>query len=156
MRLATPTPATVRHVAERMRERDRMEFMAVSHASTAAELAESLVARYGDHPEVIVAGAGDVPIAVGGLLRLRPNVATLMFFATEDMAEIGGPLTRFIRQRLFAQYRAEGVHRIECASLAGYDEVHRWLLALGLQQEAVMRGYGRGGEDFVQFAWVKP
>jgi hypothetical protein len=63
-------------------------------------------------------------------------------------------LTRFIRSRLFPRYRANGVHRIECASLDGYVEVHRWIELLGLRQEAVMPGYGRGGETFLQFAWV--
>lgn len=155
MHVEAPTPDSVRRVAENMRERDRMEFMAVSYATTHTELVESLVARYGEHNDVVVAYSGDEPVVVGGLLRLRPNVATLMLFATDQINEIGAELTRFVRQRLFAQYRAQGVHRIECASMDGYAEVHRWVLALGLKREGpAMRKYGRNGEGFVQFSWV--
>ena len=56
---------------------------------------------------------------------------------------------------LFPRYFAAGVHRIQATSLDGYDEVHRWLRALGLEREAVLPAFGRNGEDFVQFAKVK-
>lgn len=149
------TPQMVRKVALAMRERDKEEFFAVSSALTTDELVFSIVARFGQHRDVIVAGDEAGPIAVGGLIRHRPNVASLLMFANDGLPRIGADLTRFIRNRLFPSYRADGVHRIECASIDGYAEVHRWLKVLGLKQEAVMPGYGRGGETYIQFAWVE-
>lgn len=159
----------VRAVAEQMRERDREEFMAVSPFHSYGELVDGLVERYGHHNDVIVAcrplTASELeshsdpvmrhkPVAVGGLIHHRPNVASLLFFATEGLHIIGSDLTRFIRQRLFPAYRKNGTHRIECVSLDGYDEVHRWLEVLGLEQEARLSKFGRDGQDYVQFAWV--
>lgn len=154
MRLDAPTRETVAYVAARMRDRDAEEFLAVSRAETRAELVAGLIDRYGDAPDAYVVYSGATPVAVGAMVEHRPNVVTLMFFATERLPEVGLALTKFITQRLFPRYRARGVHRIECASIAGYAAVHRWIRALGLKQEAVMPGYGKGGETFLQFAWV--
>jgi len=148
------TPELVRVAAENMRQRDRDEFMPLCRFHQHAELVDNLVARFGEHKDVVVAGDGHAPIAVGGMIRHRPNVATLLMFATDDLPRIGADLTRFIRQRLFPTYRAAGTHRIECVSIAGYDEVHRWLRVLGLKEEADLPGFGRDGERYVQFAWV--
>ena len=35
-----------------------------------------------------------------------------------------------------------------------HAEVHRWVELLGLKREAVMPKYGKGGETYIQFAWV--
>lgn len=155
MRVDAANKVDVRYVAEHMRERDVEEFMAVSPFADRAGLVEGLVNRYGEHEDVIVAFGDNGPVAAGGLVHYRPHVGTLLFFATADLPKIGGDLTRFIKQRLFPGYRARGTHRIECASIDGYEETHRWLGVLGLKQEAVMPKYGRDGQTFVQFAWVK-
>lgn len=155
MKLDAPTPGDVRRVAEQMRERDVAEFLAVAHVETKADLVEALTARYGDAPDAICAFADGDPVAVGAMVQARPNVVTLAFFATDRFPEIALELTKFIRNRLFARYRADGVHRIECISMEGYEDAHRWIGLLGLKQEAVMPRYGKGGETYVQFAWVE-
>lgn len=156
MRVDVTTPENVRHVAERMRASDYREFSALSYASDLPELTALLVRDYGEHPSGICAYAGDEPVAVGAMVQGRPNVITLMFFATDDFPKIALPLTRFITKNLFEKYRAEGVHRIECVSIDGYDEAHRWIKLLGLHHEAVLSGFGKNAEAFHSFAWVKP
>lgn len=155
MQVEATTPENVRFVAERMRDSDFREFSAVSHARTRKQLADVMVDLYGDHPGGMCVYSGGEPAAVGALIEGRPNVMTLMFFATEAMADIAIPLTRFIRNSVFPRYREDGVHRIECISIEGHDEAHRWIEILGLKREAVFRGYGKHGEAFHQFAWVK-
>lgn len=154
--LAVPSEKDLRYVAENMRDRDVAEFMAVSHAETRAGLVDDLVARYAQHPGLICGFADNEPTAIGAMVAARPNVITLMFFATEKFSKIAIPLTRFIRQRLFPRYINDGVHRIECVSIDGYEETHRWIEALGLQHEARHEGYGRNGETFHTFAKVFP
>lgn len=156
MRVEATTPENVRFVAEHMRDSDFREFSAVSHARTRQQLADVMVDLYGEHPGGMCAYGAEGPIAIGALIEGRPNVMTLMFFATEAMADIAIPLTRFIRKTLFPRYREEGVHRIECISIDGHDEAHRWIEILGLKREAEFPGYGKHGEGFHQFAWVKP
>lgn len=155
MKIDAPSRADIFTAALAMRARDYDEFSALSDAPDRAALAEMLADRYAGRDDTFCAYAGDDPVAVGAMVQGRPNVVTLMFFATDRLPEIGMALTKFITQRLFPAYRAQGVHRIECVSLEGYEEVHRWIEVLGLRREAgPFPGYGRGGEAFVQFAWV--
>lgn len=155
MKIDAPLRADVRHVAENMRQKDIVEFRAVSRAESTDELAEALVERYGDRGDTICARLDDgTPVAIGAMIESRFNVVTLLFFATDDFPQIAMALTKFIVQRLFPRYRNAGVHRIECVSHVAYVEAHRWIETLGLEKEAEMPGYGRNGETYFQFAWV--
>ncbi len=155
MKIDAPSREDILRVARAMRERDYDEFSALSFAGDREALAETLADRYADRDDTFCAFEDDDPVAVGAMVQGRPGVVTLMFFATDRLPEIGLALTKFITQRLFPAYRARGVHRIECVSLEGYEEVHRWIEVLGLQREAgPFRGFGKSGEAFVQFAWV--
>jgi hypothetical protein len=156
MRVEPTTPDSVRRVAERMRDSDVREFTAVSYANDRKELAEIMVGMYGEHPGGMCVWLGDDPVAVGAMVEGRPNVITLLFFATDRMKEIAIPLTRFIKHNVFERYREEGVHRIECVSIDGYTEAHRWIEILGLTREAEFPRYGKGGEKFFHYAWVAP
>lgn len=141
-------------VARGMRAGDAREFLAASGAETQHDLVLALVDRFGGHPAAIAALDDEGPVAIGAPVMVRPNVVTLLFFANDRFAGSVLPLTRFIVKNLFPKLRAEGVHRIDAASIEGHDEAHRWIRTLGLEHEAVLRGFGRGGEDFHQFAWV--
>lgn len=154
MRIDRARPADIRRVALAMRENDLKEFLALSWAEGREALADDLADRYTEYSG-IVAYKGQEPVAVGAMVERRPNVLTLGFFATDRLPEIALPLTRFIKRRLFAPMVMAGAHRIEAVSMVGHHAAHRWIETLGLQMEALCRGYGRNGEDFVQFAWVK-
>lgn len=154
MRIDTATPKDVFDVALHMRDSDYNEFNALAPTESRGALAHFLRDRYkGD--DVIVARIEDLPVAIGRLVEARPNVITLAFFATPKLKFIGKPLTRFIRQRLLEPIKEAGVHRIECVSLVGHTEAHRWIRALGLREEGEpMAGYGKNGEAFQTFSWV--
>lgn len=156
IRIETATYIDVLSVAHRMRDRDVVEFLATSSEPDRTALAMSLSRRYGMSDELIVACDDQEPVAIGGLIQHRPNVVTLLFFATDGFPRIALPLTRFITRRLFPEVKAAGAHRIECVSHAGHTDAHRWIRLLGLEQEAEFKGFGRGGETFLQFAWVRP
>lgn len=138
-----------------MRDSDFREFSAVSWAKTRQQLTDIMVEIYGNHPGGMCAYAAGNPVAVGAMIEGRPNVMTLMFFATDTLADIALPLTRFIRSTVFPRYRDEGAHRIECISIDGYEEAHRWIEILGLKREAEFPAYGKNGETFHQFSWVR-
>lgn len=146
--------ADVAHVARNMRPSDVAEFLAVSPAANADELADLLLDRYGGHPGAIAVEIDGEPICIGAGLEGRPNVVTLLFFATPRFAEAAVGVTRFVTRNLFPRYRTAGVHRIEAISIEGYTDAHRWIEILGLRREAVLQGFGKNGEAFHQFAWV--
>lgn len=154
MKIELCQPGDVYAVARNMRERDYDEFSAVSHADTREDLAQVLDIRYGNHPDVMCGSADGTPICIGGTIEARPNVITLLFFATNDFPKIALPITRFIRKNLFPKLIAAGTHRIEAVSMDGHDQTHAWLRTIGLDAETgPLRGYGKHGEAFVQFSW---
>ncbi len=156
MKINEPSPETVRFVALNMRDRDFEEFAAVSFAENREQLARDIAERYGTRNDVMVAGLDGEPICVGATVMARPNVVTLLFFATDRFPEIALPITRFIKKQLFPRLVKTGVHRIEAVSIAGYDQTQNWLRTLGLARETEpMHGYGKNGEAFIQFAWSK-
>lgn len=156
MRISEPTADAIRYVALHMRDRDFDEFSAVSYASSREELAADITARYDGRGDVMVADVDGEPICVGATIMARPNVVTLLFFATDRFPEIALPITRFIKRQLFPRLVKAGVHRIEAVSMSGYEHAQNWLRTLGLQQEtSEMQGYGKNGEAFIQFAWLK-
>jgi hypothetical protein len=140
-----------------MRERDYKEFSAISFTTDRQQLADAMAERYGERNDVMVGCLDDyTPVCVGAAVMARPNVVTLLFFATEQFGEIALPVTRFIRKQFLPRLVHTGVHRIEAVSLAGYVETHAWLKTLGLDQETGdLRGYGKHGEVFRQFAWSR-
>ncbi len=154
MRIEPPCTRDVAYVGAYMRQRDRDEFIALTHFASYGELVFSLIERFASHPDVFVVH-DEEPVAVGGMILHRPNVATLLFFATDKFAAVGRPFTRFVKKQLFRTYVERGVHRIEAQALADYGEVRSWLNVLGLTAEATMPGFGRDGQTYIQYAWTK-
>lgn len=145
------TSEDVWNVALRMRESDFLEFAAVSNVDSREAMADALAARIEQPIGVFRDGR---PVAIGAMVETRPNVATLLFFATDAFPDVALELTRFVRRRLFPKYREVGFHRFECVSIEGHVAAHRWIKILGLELEAYLPKYGRAGEAFYQFAWV--
>lgn len=154
MKIDVPTAVDLTFVAYVMRTRDVAEFSAVNPVDNPIELAALLCARYSGRHDTFCVYDGDEPVGIGAMVEGRPNVITLMFFATDMFPKIVLGLTKFIKRELFPSYRKSGAHRIECVSIDGHVETHRWIETLGLKHEAALRGYGKNGETFHQFAWV--
>lgn len=148
------TPADIRCVAERMRDRDAEEFLALLPFDSREVLTEYCVQKFSAFPEPLVARYRGAPVAIGATPCLRPNVASLGMFATEEFQAVGLALTRWLKTEHLPALRAAGVHRVEALSLAQSTHIHKWLLALGLRREVVLQGYGKNREDFIQFAQV--
>ncbi len=155
MKIEPASHTQITDVGLRMRERDRREFAAVSEADTRTEIVESLLRRYAMDRSAICASLDGEAVAVGAIVMARPNVGSLCFFATDDFNRVAAGLTKWIRRDLFPRYQQAGVHRIECISIDGYEQTHRWIELLGLKREAVLKGFGKSGETFHQFAWVR-
>ncbi len=155
MRIERASTEEVRLVAFNMRDRDFLEFSGVSFVDTREDLANLLARNYGGRSDVMCGAIGDRPICIGGTLELRPNVITLLFFATPEFPEIALSITKFIRNELFPRFFANGIHRIEAVSLAEYSDVHKWLRSIGLTPETgPLKNYGKAGQSYIQFSKV--
>lgn len=142
--------ADVRYVADRISARHLAEISALTFLEGRA-VTDALPGRFTGGTCAVLDGE---PVAVGEVFQSRPNVVSLGLIATDRFPEVTLGFTRYLRDGLFAALRASGVHRIECVTMAEFEAAHRWLRLLGLEKEADLRAYGRGGEDFAQFAWV--
>lgn len=51
---------------------------------------------------------------------------------------------------------ARECRRLQVITHVDHDLAHGWIEALGARKEGLLRSYGRGGEDFFLYAWVRP
>ena len=78
-----------------------------------------------------------------------PFLGLLLYFLQIHLS-----LTKLIIKSIIPTLDNAGAHRVEAQSIAGYKSVHNWLKFLGLEEESVLRGYGRNGEDFINFSYA--
>jgi len=147
-------PQDIFTVARNMRERDFQEISALRYDDDRNEMAYNITNQISEFETVYVVGDTE-PVAIVSYLPVRPGVWNLGMFATDRFKSVGLYLTkRIIRDIIPALDRAKA-HRVEAFSIEGYDEVHSWLDFLGLEEECTLGGYGKNGEDFKVFSWVR-
>jgi hypothetical protein len=155
MRIDQARPEQVRFVSEWMRERDYAEMSALHFVDSREELASLLTLLYGKAPDTLCASWRGTPVAVGGFYQIRPGTCAMGMWATDLFPRVGLGLTRFLVRTMMPSLERAGIHRFECMSLVGYDEVHAWLRTLGLEQEGPeRRNYGKNGESYLMFSKV--
>ena len=145
-------PAAVLHVCANMREADRAEIYATRWTDSPLDLAEDMTRIPG--PKWVAWHEGIGPVATYGAMPMWPGVWSLYFFATNHFQRVAWSVTRHIRRVMMPSLAIAGAHRAEARSLISHVEAHAWLEQLGARREGELKGYGRGGEDFVTFAWA--
>jgi hypothetical protein len=151
MRLVKLTLLDALYVCRNMRASDLREASATSHDGEPEALAMSMIQSWGPFAFAALADDG-TPVAVIGGTQQWPGVWTCWMLATDRFNEIGKVLTRWVKRAMIPQLIERGAHRIEAYSIDGHDTAHRWLRFCGAVQEARLRRYGRGGEDFLVFS----
>jgi hypothetical protein len=94
------------------------------------------------------------PIAAWGMLQARPGVGAGFAFGTDRWGDALLPMVRQIRSFVLPHLREAGFHRVEAVALASRRDVAQFMALIGAQPETVLRGFGVGGEDFVQYRWL--
>lgn len=150
--LVAADPVSVMRVACDMRARDREEIFATRWTTNPLDLAEDVIRIPG--PKWVAHGEGIGPVAAYGATPMWPGVWNLYLFATDNFTQVAWDVTRHIRRVMMPSLAMAGAHRAEARSHISHVEAHRWLERLGAEREAVLKGYGRGGEDFILFRWA--
>lgn len=140
-------------VIERMRDWDRREVFATRFDDDETALLREMSVGALHGQQAWIAGRDDCPVAVYGHLPLWPGVWSMWLVATDNFRSIGKSMTRQVRDVILPALFGAGAHRLECRSMEGHSDAHRWLELLGARREATHRGYGRGGEDFHLYVW---
>ena len=156
MILREAEPQDVFHVASNMRQRDYEEIDALRFTRDKKNLAADIADRLANFQTVYcVEKEPNNPIAIISYIPVRPGVWTLGMFATDKFKSIGLFLTKQIIRAIIPALNKARAHRVEAYSIEGYDEVHKWLKFLGLKEECTLKKYGKNGEDFKVFSYVR-
>jgi hypothetical protein len=144
--------AAVAHILANLRPHDRHEILAQRWNDDMEALADDVMAM-ACNPLWRVYLADGEPVALIGATLVRPGVCAVGGFGTTRWSRVLRPLSRYVMDELIPALLSGGVHRAETYVMAANKTNLRWITALGGEVEGVLRGYGRGGEDFVALGW---
>jgi hypothetical protein len=153
IRIEWATRDAVDHVAHHLRALDLLELSAMSgYDDPVPHLANRVMEN---SLMAFVAYWNAVPVSVWGLVPMWRGVGTAFAFGTDDWGKVLLPMTKHVRGFMMRFLLENGYHRIECRSLASRPDVGRWLALFDAEEEAVLRGSGARGEDFILYRWLK-
>jgi hypothetical protein len=141
----------IAHVVRNLRARDQAEIYALRWDNDPDKLVTEIVACAHAMWRLFCVDAE--PVAMAGVVPVRPGVVFAAAFGTELWPHVVRSVTRFARDWTIPRLRQAHYHRAECHALAANHDSRRWLLSLGAEEEAYLRGYGRDQQDFILYAW---
>lgn len=149
------TKAMVYYVSFHMRDRDYEEINETSWTNSREDLASDMATRYGDLPMTLCITKDDEPVCIFAGVNHHPGVWSVGLWATDKMPKIGKFLTKTMVPKIFDSMRFVGAHRVECRSIVGYTEIHKWLRFIGFKETGIDKAYGKSGTDFIVFSWTE-
>jgi hypothetical protein len=144
----------VSFIAENLRMSDKNEVFATRWTENGDDLADAILS-HGDFGWIACADDG-TPVSAFGAVPLWNGVWSVWMFATDRWPEVSLSVTRFIKKIMTPALEEVGYHRAECKSLAENKTSHRWLELLGASKESEAVNFGRNGETFYTFSWIRP
>jgi RimJ/RimL family protein N-acetyltransferase len=145
------TRLAIEHIVANLRARDRAEIFALRWDDDDTRLVDTIMVSAGALWTVWT--YRDEPIAVTGATPLRPGVAAAVAFGTDQWHRALLSMTRHAWKFILPALISIETHRAEAFVLADNTDARRWIESVGGEQEAVLHGYGRAGEDFILYAW---
>lgn len=142
----------VKYIIQNCRARDRAEIEALYGLQPTLDLApqwasSACLMQIFDHD--------GHPAAFAAAHRVTHTVCTLSMIATEDWRHVAPSVIKWAKRSAMPALYLQGFKRAECRSISGHPEAFRFLTHLGFVCECTVPGYGRNGEEFHQFAFVR-
>ena len=134
-----------------MRDQSREELFGASNA-TPESYAAGLIASAGFK---WVAYHKQQPCALIGAVPEHTGVWGLFGLGTDDWVSVWRKVTIIAKRDMMAMVLGAGAHRAHCMSPATHVDTHKWLRFLGASHEAQMPAFGKQGEDYILFSWLK-
>lgn len=146
-----PKPSEVKYVCLNMGKKSRADILAASNA-TPEQYAKRIIFSDGFK---WVAYHDGLPAALIGALNIHDGVWGLFGFGTDHWKKVWMSVTKVARKDMMQAVLETGAHRAQCMSPATHTDTHRWLERLGATHRVEMPAYGKNGEDYVMFAWLR-
>lgn len=150
--LAEPPFADVLYVMRNLRDLDQIEASATSHSDDPEDWAR------------LIAGAGPfqwgvylngTPVALTGAMQRWPGVWSGWCLGTADFPRVALSVTRLIKRVMLPALFDSGMLRADAYALQSYAVTHKWLNFLGAKAEAALENWGKNGETFVSYVWLR-
>jgi hypothetical protein len=145
------TAPALAHIVRNLRPRDRVEIFSLRWNDDEDQLVREVCAFAGDLWRLWLLDGE--PVAVNGVIPVRPGVVIAGAFGTKKWRQIVKPMTRWSLEFVIPVLKASNYHRGEAYVLASNSDSRRWIELLGGEVETLLKGYGRQREDFLLYAW---
>jgi RimJ/RimL family protein N-acetyltransferase len=139
------------HIVQNLRPRDDEEIFALRWNDNRDEFVRDYLPLMG--ATCVIWERDGVPVSCQGIVCIRPRVWEVFGFGTACWPSVILSMTRYATRAIMPSLLRVGFHRAECRALAVHEDSRRWIEFLGAHEEGVLKGYGRGGEDFVSYVW---
>ena len=143
------------YVVLNMRERDKGEIFALRSHDNPLQLAMEAHSAIRNLGRGQIAWAHGRPCAVLAFTEEWPGMWSIWMFGTDDFKHGAIDLLRWARKEANAILSVCKGHRIQADSRADYEEAHKLIRAAGGRPEFTMRAYGKNGEDYIRFVWLR-
>jgi hypothetical protein len=146
-------PATLRdlsYIAAHMRAPDRAEVECQIDEWDAAAIAAISLRDFAFCVEL----RGN-PEAAFGCGQVRQGYWLAWSWGTGRYVRCVPTMARFITGWLIPAVYEAGAHRVEARALASHTEAHRFLERLGGHRRCALPGFGKNGEAFVLYEWLR-
>lgn len=146
------TQADMRVVCAAMRDADRRDVFPLRWNDDASAFADDLWRAAEEARTFLTDGR---PAAICAWRRLTPAAAQLAMIATTDWPDLAQAVARATLRFLRRDMARLGLRRVEACGRADAPALRLWLDDLGFHESARLRAYGRDGEDFAVFAYLR-
>ena len=141
----------IAHIVRHLRDRDRREIFGLRWDDDEDALIRDITIFAG--PMWRVWRYRGEPVAINGVIPLRPGVVCACAFGTDKWHHTLRAMTRWSRDWVIPRLQAANYHRGEAIVLAANADGKRFVELLGGRVEAYLHHYGRNREDYVLYAW---
>lgn len=150
--LTEPSKLALDYICQNLRARDYEEVFATQYEDDPFTLADNTLAC-GDFQWI--AWRDGEPVASIGARPMWPNVWNVWAFGTDRWPEVVLALTRHVRRFMIPALKNFGAHRAQCFALETHDDARRWLTSLGAQEGPKLDKFGKSGQTFVVYSWLR-
>lgn len=141
-------------VARRMRERDWREISAVLGEFDRGDFGYAVYRSWQMRGRAgFVVSLDGEAVAVMTALSETPTSVQVAMYGSDKFKHVALAATRHVRRVVAPALVADGVLRAECRCWEEHHDARGWLRLCGAREEAVIAGYGKDGETFIQMAW---
>lgn len=138
------------YIAANLRPDDKAEIDCQCEAWKPAQLA--LAALQG-HAYVVTLDGN--PEAAFGATEQRTGLWIIWSWGSRRMWRTVPTITKFCMEVVIPDVLNAGAMRGEARAMASNQMAVRWLERLGATRQGVLRNFGKNGEDFLLFEWVR-